>query len=108
MTGLFVRFVTHAIIDYWHTRRPPQGHFLHMLAAAFAPAFARLLFSRVRRTKSFAVSTAAILVLGGLALVLARRGAYMRKPARRKRRRSRAPLKHVPGRGMPAKGKAGA
>jgi hypothetical protein len=114
MTGLFVRLLAEAIVDYWYTRRPQQSHhFLYTLAAAFGPPCAGVLFSHVRRTKSLAVAitlTGAVLVLGGLAVVLARRGPYTGKPARRRRKRamhSRAPLKRVRGRSMPAKAKAG-
>jgi hypothetical protein len=114
MTGLFVRLLAEAIVDYWYTRRPQQSHhFLYTLAAAFGPPCAGVLFYHVRRTKSLAVAitlTGAVLVLGGLAVVLARRGPYTGKPARRRRKRAmhnRAPLKRVRGRSMPAKAKAG-
>jgi hypothetical protein len=114
MTGLFVRLLTEAIVDYWYTRRPQQGHhFLYTLAAAFGPPGAGVLFSHVRRTKSLAVAitlTGAMLVLGGLAVVLARRVPYVDKPARRRRKRtmhSSAPLRRVRGRGMSAKAKSG-
>jgi hypothetical protein len=114
MTGLFVRLLAVAIVDYWSTRRPQQRqHFLHMLATAFGPPCAGLLFSHVRRTKSLPVAivvTGSVLVLGGLAIVLARRGPGTGKPARQRHKRtmhSRAPLKRVHDRGVPTKSKAG-
>jgi hypothetical protein len=114
-----VRFLADAVISYWCNAYglPDNRSLLYLLALALAPSLGGLMLSPARRlirTKSFAISimlTGAVLALGGLAVVWARRGPSMGKPARRRRKRrmySRAPLKRIRGRGMLAKAKAGA